>query len=187
MNRKKYKVIYTFGPGVDQYEESYYTYPDVGLYICPSCGAHPMRYSKEDLGEWDGWRTVYSCVICGAQFNEGDKRLKPVQDENKYAKQCIQKISYRFGDIIVSSEIKKFNSLKKFKELGFTVSVEDDAVLLYKDVKEHMLNTIHFSTRFNSQKTYLNGFGLTRDELELINLFWEEYDELIEDVEDDGF
>ena len=178
MNRKKYKVIYTFGPGADQYEESYYTYPDIGLYICPSCGAHPMRYNKEDLGEWDGWRTVYGCVICGAQFNEGDERLKPIPDANEYSKQYIQKISYKFGDIIVSSEIKKFKSLEKFKELGFTVSVEDDVVLLYRDVKEHMLQTIHFSTRFNSQKTYLNGLGLTRDELELINLFWEEYDEL---------
>lgn len=184
MNRKKYRVLYTFGTGRDQYEESYYNYPDIGLYICPSCGAHPMKYHKEDLGEWDGWRTVYSCVICGAQFNEGDKRLKPVQDENEYAKQCIQKISYRFGNIIDSSEIKKFKSLKKFKDLGFTVSVEGDAILLHRDVKEHMLQTIHFSTRFNSQKTYSNGFGLNRDELELINLFWEEYDELVEEGED---
>ena len=78
-----------------------------------------------------------------------------------------------------SPEIKKFKSLEKFKELGFIVFIEDDVVFLYRDVKEYILQSIHFSICSNSQKTYSNGFGLTRDELELINLFWKEYDELM--------
>ena len=78
--------------------------------------------------------------------------------------------------------IKHFVSLSKFQDLGYEFSVEDDVVFLWKDTKEHYLNTITFSTRRDSLKTYTNK-GLTMDELDAITLFWIEYNELIENYE----
>lgn len=80
---------------------------------------------------------------------------------------------------------KNFTSLKYFKTLGYEVdSIDSEAIILYNadDAKG-----ITLSIKLSSQRTYIrdsclsgeNG-GLSRDELKALRLFWEEYDEKIE-------
>ena len=82
MRDKIYITTYVMGDG-NIYKSSTYGKPNLINYVCPKCGAYPMKYYKEDMGEWYGYNTVSICEICGSRFDEGDKRLKesPIEDE----------------------------------------------------------------------------------------------------------
>ena len=82
MRDKIYITTYVMGDG-NIYKSSTYGKPNLINYVCPNCGAYPMKYYKEDMGECYGYNTVSICEICGSRFDEGDQHLKPspIEDE----------------------------------------------------------------------------------------------------------
>lgn len=75
MPKYKYTTTYTF-PNGDTWEKETYSYPHIIDYTCPKCGLYPMNYDQVDMGEWDGYKTVCGCELCGARYDQGDPQLE---------------------------------------------------------------------------------------------------------------
>lgn len=69
MSDKKYKTTYVMGDG-NLYISITRSKPDLINYVCPNCGAYPMKYYRVYLH-----KTVYVCEVCSAKFDEDDKCL----------------------------------------------------------------------------------------------------------------
>ena len=120
MSEYKYITTYTF-PNGDTWKRKTYSYPNIIDYTCPKCGLYPMNYSQIDMGEWDGYKTICGCELCGARYDEGDPQLKRPKGSNleRYVmgvlKPCTDVSEALIGEENLSSVAKGIKNSKNQK------------------------------------------------------------------------
>ena len=96
-----------------------------------------MNYSKIDMGEWDGYKTVCGCELCGATYDEEDPQLKRLKGNNLercvmgILKPCTDVSEALIGEENLSSVAKGLKDSKDKKVRILVDNISNSSTTIY--------------------------------------------------------